>query len=195
MGRKRQRAALFAFMNGEKVGTLTRAANGRLEFTYDRSWLESRSGRPLSLSMPLVEQAYAGNRVENFFDNLLPDSAPIRDRIQRRFGAASNRGFDLLWHVGRDCVGALQLLPEDGPVDVRKIEAEPLNDADIAATLKNYRTMPLGMREDKDRPVHLKLLASHDYAKRRILTNEFQLGEGLVGQCEIHLALTVPNEE
>ena len=150
MGRKRQRAELFAYMNGEQVGILTRAANSRLEFSYDKSWLASSSGRPLSLSMPLTEQIYAGDTVENYFDNLLPDSQPIRNRIQRRFGAASNRGFDLLWHIGRDCVGALQLIPEDHKVDVRKVEAEPLKDADIATILKSYRTMPLGMREDKD---------------------------------------------
>lgn len=150
MGRKRQKTELFAYMNGEKVGTLTRSANGRLEFSYDKSWLKSSSGRPLSLSMPLAEQIYAGDRVENYFDNLLPDSQPIRNRIQKRFGAATNRGFDLLWHIGRDCVGALQLLPEDHNVDIRRIEAEPFNDADIASTLKSYRTMPLGMSEDKD---------------------------------------------
>ncbi len=150
MGRKRLRAELFAYMNGEKVGKLTRAAGGRLEFSYDKSWLESSSGRPLSLSMPLAEQVYADDRVENYFDNLLPDSQPIRNRIQRHFGASSNSGFDLLWHVGRDCVGALQLIPEDQQVDVVKIEAEPLMDADIAAILNNYRTMPLGMRQDKN---------------------------------------------
>lgn len=150
MGRKRQSAELFAYMNGERVGTLARTANGKLEFSYAQSWIESNSGRPLSLSMTLGQQVYAGDRVENYFDNLLPDSQPIRNRIQKRFGAASNRGFDLLWHIGRDCVGALQLLPEDHQVDVRKIEADALSEADIATILKNYRTMPLGMREDKD---------------------------------------------
>ncbi len=150
MGRKRLKAELFAYMNGEKVGTLTRATSGRLEFSYDKLWLENSSGRPLSLSMPLAAQVYADERVENYFDNLLPDSQLIRNRIQRRFGATSNNGFDLLWHVGRDCVGALQLMPEDQQIDIRKIEAEPLTDADIAVVLKNYRTMPLGMREDKD---------------------------------------------
>ena len=150
MGRKRLTTELFAYMNGEKVGTLIRASNGRLEFSYDKSWLESSSGRPLSLSMPLAEKVYADDRVENYFDNLLPDSQPIRNRIQRRFGASSNNGFDLLWHVGRDCVGALQLMPENQQVDVEKIEAEPLINADIAAILKNYRTMPLGMHEDKN---------------------------------------------
>jgi serine/threonine-protein kinase HipA len=100
--------------------------------------------------MPMAEQIYSGDIVENYFDNLLPDSQPIRNRIQKRFGARSDRGFDLLWHIGRDCVGAIQLFPEDIPVDVHKIESEPLSDADIAATLQGYRTMPLGMGQGKE---------------------------------------------
>lgn len=150
MGRKRQRAELFAYMNGEKVGTLTRSANGKLEFSYALSWLGSSSGRPLSLSLPFTEQIYAGDRVENYFDNLLPDSQPIRNRIQKQFETTSNNGFDLLWHIGRDCVGALQLLPEDHQTDVRKIDAEPLSNAEIASILKSDQTMPLGMCKDKD---------------------------------------------
>jgi serine/threonine-protein kinase HipA len=137
-------------MNGEKVGLLSRLSSGKLEFRYEAGWLRSRSGRPLSLSMPMAEQIYSGDIVENYFDNLLPDSQPIRNRIQKRFGARSNRGFDLLWHIGRDCVGAIQLFPEDIPVDVHKIESEPLSDADIAATLQGYRTMPLGMGQGKE---------------------------------------------
>lgn len=150
MGRKRQGAELFVFMNGEKVGILSRPSSGKLTFSYDATWLGSKAGRPLSLSMPLAAQTYAGDVVENFFDNLLPDSQPIRNRIQKRFGAATNRGFDLLWHVGRDCVGALQMSPEEIHADVKQIDSEPLSDAEIAETLKNYRTMPLGMREDKE---------------------------------------------
>ena len=137
-------------MNGEKVGLLAQTPHGRLTFHYDRIWLSNESGRALSLSMPLTDQPYSGDIVENYFDNLLPDSLPIRNRMQKRFGAKSNRGFDLLWHVGRDCVGAIQLSPEDIKIDVRKILSEPLSDSDIAETLKNYRTMPLGMREDND---------------------------------------------
>ena len=150
MGRKRQGAELFVYMNGEKVGLLSRRPSGKLNFHYDSSWLTSKSGRPVSLSMPLTDQTYAGDVVENFFDNLLPDSQPIRNRIQKEFGAGSTRGFDLLWHVGRDCVGALQLFPEDLQIDVKSIKAEPLNDAAIAETLKNYRSLPLGMRKEKE---------------------------------------------
>lgn len=44
-----------------------------------------------------------------YFDNLLPDSQGIRERIQARFGTRSVGTFDLLEAIGRDCVGAIQL--------------------------------------------------------------------------------------
>ena len=150
MGRKRQGSDLFVYMNGEKVGVLTQAANGKLEFRYEPSWLRSDLGRPLSMSMPLVEQPYSGDVVENYFDNLLPDSQPIRNRLRTRFGAKSTHGFDLLWHIGRDCVGALQLFPEDAPIDVKHIDAQPISDTEIASRLQSYRTKPLGMQKDVD---------------------------------------------
>lgn len=151
MARPRLSADLYVYMNGRKVGCLTRSASGRLLFTYGQEWLDSELRRPLSLSMPLTPEAYAGDVVESYFDNLLPDSQPIRNRIQARFAAGSNRCFDLLWHVGRDCVGALQLFPEDiTAVDVQRVEAVPLSDAEIADILRNYQTMPLGMGRDRD---------------------------------------------
>jgi serine/threonine-protein kinase HipA len=150
MGRKRRTADLYLFMNGQKVGTLTRTSTGVLEFSYCDAWLQSEHCRPLSLSMPLAKHTYAGERVENFFDNLLPDSQAIRNRIQTRFAAATSKSFDLLWQIGRDCVGALQLTPEDVAPDVHKILSMPLTDGQIADRLHGYRTMPLGMKVDED---------------------------------------------
>jgi len=136
-------------MNGQRVGCLTRTTVGQLRFEYSSEWLQSELVRPISLSMPLSGRVHSGDVVENFFENLLPDSQPIRSRIQARFSARSNRCFDLLWHVGRDCVGALQLLPEDADsLDVRQIDAVELTEAQIADILRNYATMPLGMKDD-----------------------------------------------
>lgn len=151
MARPRITADLHLFMNGQRVGCLTRTAVGQLRLEYADEWLQSELRRPLSLSMPLSQKAYSGDVVENFFDNLLPDSQPIRSRIQARFGAKGNRCFDLLWHVGRDCVGALQLLPEDAAtIDVRRIDAVELSESQIADILRNYATMPLGMKGDDE---------------------------------------------
>lgn len=141
---------LAVYLNGTKVGVLARTARG-LQFSYDSAWMSSDASRPLSLSLPIRPEPYTGETVEHYFDNLLPDNQSIRNRIQARFGSPSNRAFDLLWHTGRDCVGAVQLIPDDlAPGDIRRIDATPVSDEEIAAILTNYRTMPLGMRPESE---------------------------------------------
>ncbi|WP_256742916.1 HipA N-terminal domain-containing protein, partial [Cronobacter sakazakii] len=68
---------------------------------------------PLSLSLPFTpgNQSYRGAQVRDYFDNLLPDSENIRRRLAMRYRAQSLEPFDLLAELGRDCVGAIQLLP------------------------------------------------------------------------------------
>lgn len=151
MARPRTRIPLSVYLNGELIATLSFSSTGKMQLVYAASWLASENSRPLSLSLPLGQRPLTGTAVEYFFDNLLPDNDTIRRRIQTRFGAASDRCFDLLWHIGRDCVGAVQLLPEtEEPPNVMGINAEPLTDVEIAATLRNYQALPLGMRKDSD---------------------------------------------
>lgn len=140
-----RRSPLKVVMNGQLVGRLHDAPRGLLASSYAESWLSSEVGRPISLSMLLADRQFSGHVVENFFNNLLPDSQPIRGRLQARVGAESSRCFDLLTYIGRDCVGALQLLPEDEDADVRCIRATPLSEQAIETILQNYRTMPLGI--------------------------------------------------
>lgn len=141
--------ALGVWMNGLHVGVLTKSKGGALAFSYAPEWIGTSGARPISLSMPLRHQAYSGERVYNFFDNLLPDNKQIRDRIQSRFRAPTSHPFDLLSAIGMDCVGAIQLAPDDVVLrDVRRIEGEPLTHPQIASLLKSYRSAPLGMAED-----------------------------------------------
>jgi len=132
--------SLDVWMNGERVGSWTRRARGEQWFAYAESWLSASESRPISLSLPLAPSAarISGPEVESFFDNLLPDNADIRRRIQRRYACSSDSPFDLLSEIGRDCVGALQLLPEGSPApSARKIEAEPLDEAGVANLLRS----------------------------------------------------------
>ena len=119
MGRPSKSRVLSVWMNGERVGDWRRSG-GRQEFLYAESWLASSAARPISLSLPLrPSQEPYRDGVEEFFDNLLPDNRQIRERIQRRFHAGSTGAFDLLTEIGRDCVGALQLMPEgQAPMNV-----------------------------------------------------------------------------
>jgi len=54
---------------------------------------------------------HRGDVVQNFFDNLLPDSDAIRRRMADKFAKGNATTFELLAAVGRACVGAVQLLP------------------------------------------------------------------------------------
>lgn len=137
MGRRSKSRALSVWMNGELVGEWRRPAGGGQEFLYAESWLSSENARPISLSLPLrpSREPYRTG-VEAFFDNLLPDNRQIRERIQSRFHTDSVGAFDLLQEIGRDCVGALQLLPAgESPPTVRQITGERLTTDDVAQVL------------------------------------------------------------
>lgn len=107
---------LVTWMNNQRVGELTKLANGAHTFKYAAEWLASRYARPLSLSLPLQRGNITSDAVFNFFDNLLPDSPIVRDRIVKRYHAKSRQPFDLLSEIGRDSVGAVTLIPEDETV-------------------------------------------------------------------------------
>ena len=98
---------LVTWMNNQRVGELTKLANGAHTFKYAPEWLASRYARPLSLSLPLQRRNITSDAVFNFFDNLLPDSPIVRDRIVKRYHAKSRQPFDLLSEIGRDSVGAV----------------------------------------------------------------------------------------
>jgi serine/threonine-protein kinase HipA len=152
MGRRKKARRLDVRMNGEKVGAWSIGASGEHAFAYDPSWPESEFARPISLSLPLrpPDIPYRGPQVEAFFDNLLPDSATIRKRFQSRYGLPSAEAFDLLAEMGRDCVGALQILPADAdPGNLRTIRGQILGEAGIAAALRALVSpLPFGRTDD-----------------------------------------------
>jgi len=143
-------ASLMVWMNGERVGEWTALRTGAPVFRYDASWVKSPSARALSLSIPITaNREIRGEAVDYYFDNLLPDSADIRRRIRTRFQTRSTEAFDLLSAIGRDCVGAVQLLPPDQtPEGWDRITAEPLTEAGVEAALREVTvTAPLGAEE------------------------------------------------
>lgn len=206
MARPSKTRRLVVWMNGQAVGTWTLGSHGQHAFAYHDDWLASPLARPLSLSLPLRPAAvpYRGDVVEAFFDNLLPDSREIRQRIQSRFHAVSARAFDLLAEVGRDCVGAVQLLPEDeAPHDWKRIDGEKLNEAGVAAILRATLTaasedagafrISLAGAQEKT------ALLRRDGAWHRPFgttptTHIFKLPLGRVGNLQVDLNTSVENE-
>lgn len=143
--------ALAVWMNGERVGTWGTHAGKPDKFSYAIEWLASGDARPISLSMPLTPTEYKGEIVAAYFDNLLPDSRRIRERLQRRFGTSSTSSFDLLAEIGRDCVGAIQLLPQGEPArDVKKIEGIALTTKQVERLLTDMLSTSIGRADEND---------------------------------------------
>jgi serine/threonine-protein kinase HipA len=200
---------LNVWMNGEPVGHWDINSRGRHEFRYAEEWLGKKERRLLSLSMPLQpsDVPYLGDIVANFFDNLLPDSQEIRRRIQARFGAPSIDAFDLLTQIGRDCAGAVQLLaPDTEPENIKRIQSQPLTDAQVSQLLRATVAGPaLGQRDDDVFRISLAgmqektALLRHGGRWHRPLgstptTHIFKLPLGRVGGLSIDLSDSVENE-
>ena len=141
---------LNVFLNSRLVGQLRRDVSGAISFQYDPSWLEWEFVLPVSLSLPLRQQAYSGAAVIAVFDNLLPDNDHLRRQIAARTRAEGVDAYSLLGAIGHDCVGALQFLPqntEPGPAGAT--EGDPISDDQIALIIEGLATAPLGVTEDE----------------------------------------------
>jgi serine/threonine-protein kinase HipA len=146
---KAHKRTLNILMNGILVGQLEKEPAKGLMLTYDQKWLNTQGARPISLSLPLVKEQYLGDVVYNFFDNLLPDNPQVRARIQAKFQIPTTQPFDLLASIGRDCVGAIQIV--DGEANFKKeIKYSRLSEKEIATILRGYQKYPLGMTNTMD---------------------------------------------
>lgn len=208
MPRRAQTRELAIWANGVRVGEWRMPARGSMEFRYDAEWLAAPEARPLSLSLPLTldRAPHRGPVVEAYFDNLLPDSDPIRRRLQARFHTAGRSAFDLLAAIGRDCVGAVQILPADeAPSDIRRIEAQPLRDAAVAQAIV-AATAPTSPVDDQD---EFRISIAGAQEKTAFLkyngrwcrpvgstptTHIFKLPLGLVGNRQADMRTSVENE-
>lgn len=150
MARRRQHVPLHVYLNNRLVGHLLKEPGGAISFQYDESWLGWESAIPVSLSLPLREDAWRGAPVVAVFENLLPDSELLRRRVAERVGAEGSDAYSLLAAIGRDCVGALQFVADGVEERSSGIEGEPIDDTAIEKLLRNLELAPLGLNRDDD---------------------------------------------
>ena len=211
MGRRSHSQTLHLWANGDYVGRWTVKANSDSELQYDASWQSSRLGRPISLSLPfnLRNEPLKGASVANYFEGLLPDSDIIRRRVATRFKTGSLESFDLLAAVGRDCVGALQLLPEgDEPEGLAQVDGIALDEEDIERHLLEVVSSERhGATNDADDDFRISLAGAQEkdaflwwdgkWMKPRgatPTTHIFKLPIGMVGGKKADFTTSVDNE-
>ena len=151
MARRKTHAPLNVLINNRPVGCLLKEASGAILFHYDQSWLDWEHSFAISLSLPLRETAYSGGTVVAVFDNLLPDNEGVRRQVAEMTGAEGTDPYCLLERIGRDCVGAMQFLPDGVSVDeCTSVKGEPVSEGEIENILANLGRAPLGIDLDQE---------------------------------------------
>ena len=122
-------AILDVRLYGRSIATLTHLQGDRTIFAFNRDYAEDEDRPTLSLSFKddlggLITDIKPTQRVlPPFFSNLLPEGH-LRRYLAERAGVDQQREFFLLWMLGRDLPGALEVRPLEG--DVIPLEANTL---------------------------------------------------------------------
>ena len=135
---------LKVWLHGRLIATITESRR-RMTLTYVEG--AARLGIPLiSVAMPMSANAHPDKVVRPFFHGLLPEGE-ARQMIAYDFGLAADDDFGLLTQLGRDCAGALVVLPP-GEMPENKARAQPaevLDNIEIGRRLRALPVHPLGV--------------------------------------------------
>lgn len=92
-----------------KAGLLTESEEG-YSFVYDPDYLDIPEAQPISLTMPLRQEAFQSNTLHPFFDGLIPEGW-LLDIAQRNWKINGRDRMALLLACCRDCIGAVSVAP------------------------------------------------------------------------------------
>lgn len=99
------------YLHSVKAGTLTEDDNG-YTFVYDIDFLQSDKAEPISLTLPLTDEAYQSNTLFSFFDGLIPEGW-LLNIAEKNWKINSRDRMSLLMACCKDCIGAVSVVPYD----------------------------------------------------------------------------------
>jgi serine/threonine-protein kinase HipA len=102
---------LDVYLHEDRVGRLERLPQARLGFRYEPGWVE-RGGGPVSLSLPVREEAFTDEECRPFFKGLLPEGDFLKT-IARVFHISAENSFTVLEEIGGECAGAISIVPHE----------------------------------------------------------------------------------
>lgn len=128
------------------IGILTGDDDLSLSFRYTAEAINNR--KQISLSLPLTEQPYGDVDARGFFENLLQENASL-EIIMAKYGISQKDVAGLLYHMGRDCPGAISCVPAGQapgkmPGHLDK-DYDPVSDAylvEVLTSLRDRRRLP-----------------------------------------------------
>lgn len=171
MTRRIQR--LNIWMNGQYVGYWEKT-QGEESLVYAQEWIENAQGRPLSLSLQLllqiirfIEAILSGTILITYYPIAMISGGVWQPDITLTASTLSIYNFEL----GRDCVGAIQLLANDTPpADLFSIQQQPLTEHGVARILRNSWSDNTFVRPEHNEDLRLSIAGAQEKKQRCCFT-------------------------
>ena len=138
--------SLDVYLHGSRIGALTQTTGTDYCFGFSPETVaEAGEGAiVLSHSLPVREEAYDAIATRSFFDGLLPEDSR-RDEIARELRVSPADGYSLLAALGRDCAGAVVIVPVGDPVEPAGGSVSWLSDEELGELVDRLPAQPLGV--------------------------------------------------
>ena len=93
------------------VGRIFGENSDAAQFQYAKTYLNDIDPQPVSFSLPLQENMFSPEQTKFFFDGMLPEGF-TRRAVAESLHLDENDYLRILYHLGRECIGALRIYQE-----------------------------------------------------------------------------------
>ena len=107
--------SIYIEIDGEQrlVGFITGESYAEATFKYDREYMDSAYGAPISISLPFQEESFTAESTKSFFESLLPEGFSRR-AVADWIKTDEKDYLSILSGLGRECLGAIKITEGDG---------------------------------------------------------------------------------
>ncbi|TLX16243.1 type II toxin-antitoxin system HipA family toxin [Rhizobium sp. MHM7A] len=181
---------LSVYLYGVETGRFSQSEDGQIGFAYKPEWIKAAAAgkaHPLSISLPFNEQPAPG-AAEAFIAGLLPDSLKHREILAVELDLGNDPSdMELLAKLGRDCAGALAIVPVGESLDTgHKPMVEYLGEEQLASYIAALPRRPLLV--DEEDGVMLSLAGVND--KAAVVASKNRIGLPKHGFPSTHIIKT-----
>ena len=96
-------------IDDQEAGILTETEDAYI-FSYDKTYLDGKNKKPVSLTLPLQEEPFKADNLFPFFDGLIPEGW-LLEIVQKNWKLNPRDRMGLLLATCKDCIGNISVLP------------------------------------------------------------------------------------
>lgn len=138
--------SLAVHLQGSRIGTLRPGTGTDYAFEYTPEVVVAAGDGTVVLShaLPVREEPYGAIETRTFFEGLLPESSR-REELARELRIDANDSYALLAAIGRDCAGAVAVVPDAAGLEPASGGVEWLSKAELTGLVEELPRRPLGI--------------------------------------------------